>query len=287
MLLGGVAVLGYLAYRRGARGPARLAVVVLGASVLGVVAGSRIVGLLGPYLVRWWWVVVACLWLSALWSAWALVASTRAARPVLAVAGVAIVVLALLGMRDGFRSEVPLPRESEAVGALTPEVVAALDRDSTYLVNWVESRTLGAVGVGEYLALYDRGYDVRVVPGLSHQWGSRRTAEPESVDEQLFVVADENIALGWEPPPYATVIAHWDPLSQSERARAAQLDGELRALLDEDDQDDTIAIGSRVTQRKLKRRGADPASIDEFDELIGRGHAFTVFLAPPPEPPAD
>ena len=77
-------------------------------SALGIIAGSRIVGLLGPYLVRWWWVIVALVWLSILWSAWAFVAPTRAARPVLAGAAVAIVALALVGVRDGATGDVPL-----------------------------------------------------------------------------------------------------------------------------------------------------------------------------------
>ncbi len=121
-------------------------------SALGIIAGSRIVGLLGPYLVRWWWVIVALVWLSILWSAWAFVAPSRAARPVLAGAAVAIVALSLVGVRDGATGDVPLARESAAVSALTPDIEHALDPDRTYLLNWAETRTWSSVAVGVYLA---------------------------------------------------------------------------------------------------------------------------------------
>ena len=61
--------------------PAQLAAIALAVSALGIIADTRIVGLLGPYLVRWWWVIVALVWLSILWSAWAFVAPTPPARP--------------------------------------------------------------------------------------------------------------------------------------------------------------------------------------------------------------
>jgi hypothetical protein len=282
LLLGGVAALGFFAYRRGERGAARLAAIALAVSALGIVAGSRIVGLLGPYLVRWWWVIVALVWLSILWSAWAFVAPTRAARPVLAAAAVAIVALSLVGVRDGASGDVPLARESAAVAALAPDIERALDPDRTYLLNWAETRTWSSVAVGVYLALHDAGFDVKVPPTLEHAWGSGRTALDHEVDEKVIVVADENRALGWEPPAGAVEIAHHDPLTQAQRARATQLDAELRAFLEPDERAAIITVESRFTRAKLRALGADPDSVDELAELNGPGQAFTVYLAPAP-----
>ena len=71
---------------------------------------------------------------------------------------------------------------------------------SRYLLNWVETRTWSSVGVGVYLALHDKGFDVKVPPALEHAFGSGRTALDHEVDEKVTVVADEDLALGWEPP---------------------------------------------------------------------------------------
>ena len=206
----------------------------------GVIAGSRIVGLLGPYLVRWWWVIVALIWLSILWSAWTFVAPTRAARPAARRRSSRDRRALARRVRDGATGDVPLARESAAVAALTPDIEHALDPDRTYLLNWAETRTWSSVAVGVYLELHDAGFDVKVPPTFEHTWGSGRTALDHEVDEKVIVVADENHALGWEPPAGAVEIAHYDPLTQAQRARATQLDAELRAVLEPDERSAAI-----------------------------------------------
>ena len=76
------AALGVLAARRGAPSPARLALLIVALCGLGVVATSRITGVIGTYIVRWWWVLAAVVWLSIVWSVMCLLAppARRAAR---------------------------------------------------------------------------------------------------------------------------------------------------------------------------------------------------------------
>ena len=65
--------------RRGVSSSAgRLALLVVAACAFGVVATSRITGLIGTYLVRWWWVLAAVVWLSISWSVMCLLTERRA-----------------------------------------------------------------------------------------------------------------------------------------------------------------------------------------------------------------
>ena len=70
--------------------------------------------------------------------------------------------------------------------------------------------------------------------------------------------------------------------STAQRARATQLDAELRAFLEPDERADIIPVENRFTRAKLRALGADPDSVDELAELTGPGQAFTVYLAPAP-----
>ncbi len=64
LLIAATVAAGLVASRRGSPSAGRLALLVAAACVLGVVATSRITGLIGTYLVRWWWVLAAVVWLS-------------------------------------------------------------------------------------------------------------------------------------------------------------------------------------------------------------------------------
>ena len=103
VLLLTTAVLGAAAWRAGAASAGRLATLALLASGLGVASGARVTGAVGSYLVRWWWVIAAAVWLSVSWSIWSLVSRTRVRG---AVATVAVVGFARAGRTDGRTSRV-------------------------------------------------------------------------------------------------------------------------------------------------------------------------------------
>ena len=77
VLLLATAALGAAAWRIGAASAGRLATLALIASGLGVASGARVTGAVGSYLVRWWWVIAAVVWLSVSWSIWSLLSRSR------------------------------------------------------------------------------------------------------------------------------------------------------------------------------------------------------------------
>ena len=86
ILLAATGTLGAVAWRCGAPSAGRLAALAVVATGLGVVSGARVTGLVGSYLVRWWWVIAAFVWLSVTWSIWSLL--SRYASPTSARRGV-------------------------------------------------------------------------------------------------------------------------------------------------------------------------------------------------------
>ena len=74
--------------------------------------------------------------------------------------------------------------------------------------------------------------------------------------------------------------AHYEPLTQAQRARATQLDAELRAFLEPDERAAIVPVKDRFMRIKLRNLGADPEAIDELADLNRLGQAFTVYLTP-------
>jgi hypothetical protein len=271
---------GILAGRRGTPSAGRFAVLLIAAVVAGIGAGARINGIPGTYLMRWWWVIAAALWCSVAWSLWAIVSGLRAASTVRALAWAAVVVVAigsLLVAVDATSATVPAPALSAAVHAIAPPTAAALAKDRPYVVTWIDSRDLGAVGQGVYLALAERGYDVKVLDFFKHSFGSWRVAPLDGVDALVTVVLADDAAK-FDATPGTTKVASYDPLNAGERARADELEREMRAragpalrLADVD-----TAIG-RVA---LARDGVSTAVLDELAALRRRGIAYDVYVSP-------
>ena len=161
---------GAVAFRRGAIGASRLAVLVVALCALGVVATSRITGLVGTYLVRWWWVLAALLWLSIVWSATCAIGE-RGRHVLLGLAVVATAALSAVVTVRAVPAGVPDGDHSEVVGALAGELSSQLDRDAAYLVDWTDAELWGAVGIGVFVELERRGYDVSVLPPRASTFG--------------------------------------------------------------------------------------------------------------------
>jgi hypothetical protein len=285
LVLLATAMLGALAWRRGARDAGRLALLAIAGAGLGLVAVSRITGILGAYLVRWTWVLAALVWLSLLWSLWSLRARSSATN---ALAAVALVIVLGLVVSTGWSAvsvDVPGQQFSDAVAQLGPRVAGRLQQDRRYRVTAVDSENVPPpMGIALFQDLEDRGRQVRVEPRLSRALGAWRTAPQSQVAGVVIVVAGGDIDRGWTPPAGARRIAAYDPLSPRERARARRLEREIRARLGSTAPSQPLGLLNPISRQQLVEHGADRRTVDELAHLRQRGDSYTVFIAPAATP---
>jgi hypothetical protein len=269
------------AWRRGYGAVARLGLLMVACIAIGVVATARVTGLLGNYLVRWWWVIAALLCVSLAWSAYTLFSRSRATRVLAAVGFGLLAFLTAVASWNAAPAPVPLEHVSTALEHLTPTVTQHLARDQRYLVTFVDSRDLGAIGDGLYLDLTRRGFHVKVPRDYGPAFGSWRVADAGTVDATLIVVANDDVDKGWTPPPNATPIASYDPLSVSERARAQRLASTMLGSVRGAVSYDPAMVDSSFGRRKLLVAGADSVAISQLAGLRRAGSAYTVYLVRP------
>jgi hypothetical protein len=272
------AVLGVLAYRAGARSAARLSVIAVTAIAASFVATSRITGYPFDYLLTFWWVAGASIWMSILWSTWSLLGSRVVAltEPMskALVAATMIVAVALTVRSVG--AELPVAEYSPAVRSLVEDTAPQLDDDDTYLVEWRMSRAFGYVGIGVFVDLARQGYDVVVptVEGIKFEPREKR----DEADHRLVITTPED-DIDHPPPPGSVPIARYDPLDDDERAEANSLWFEIVRQVR------GVASGPNMVDSPLGRAelldaGADPELLRRFVELWDVGPAFTLYLAP-------
>jgi hypothetical protein len=283
LLLLTTAVLGSLAGRRGAKSAGRLALLAVAGAGIGVVAVSRITGFLGPYLVRWAWVLAAFVWLSIAWSLWSLLARrSYMIKTLVAVSLVAVLCLVASTGWSAVSVHAPEQQFSDVIARVGPRAASHLQRDQRYLLTFVDTENFGApVGSGVFLDLEERGQQVRVEPRLSRPFGSWRTARRLQVDALVIVVAGGDIERGWTPPPGARRVAKYDPLSPRERARSQHLEAQIRKRLGTAAPVHALAVLSPIGRQLLVANGADRRSVDELWHLHERGDAYSVYLSPP------
>ena len=212
-LLAVTAAAGVVARRHGAAGAGRLAVLVVALCALGVVATSRITGLIGTYLVRWWWVLAALVWLSIAWSVACLLPDRRARQGLLGVAVAAAVALSALLTVRAVPAGLPDADQSATIDGLASEMLTRLDRDTTYLVEWTDAEVWGAVGIGLFVELERLGFDVSVAPSRAPTFGAWRTARAEDVDATVLVVGSTDAGRGLGPPTGAVEMARFQAAS--------------------------------------------------------------------------
>jgi hypothetical protein len=280
LLLTATAALGWLAWRRGARDAGRLAVLAVAGAALGVVAVSRITGFLGPYLVRWSWVLAALVWLSLAWSLWRTLARASTTRALVVVSLVGVIALTASTGWAAATVHVPQPQFSDVIAHLGSHAAPHLDPDRRYLLKIVDTENLGAVPVGVFLDLDERGKQVRVESGFAKAFGSWRTTRESDVDGVVTVVAGGDIERGWTPPPGAKRVADYDPLTSRERSRAQRLERQVRGRLGTAAPRDALPVLSAIGRRQLVAEGADRRTVDELWRLHERGDAYSVYLSP-------
>src|SRR2546421_6287343 len=101
--------------------------------------------------------------------------------------------------------------------------------DRRYLVKWVNSDALGAVGVGTFLQLAERGFHVRVSPEFGRAFGSWRVARPDEGDGTIDIVSSDSSPAFETPAGAKGLAARDDPLTAADRRRAQAIEREIRA----------------------------------------------------------
>jgi hypothetical protein len=274
------AALGVLSLRTGAWSATRLSLIALTAVAASFVATSRITGLPYDYLLTWWWAVGAALWLSMLWSTWSIVRTRAPAlvEPTTWLVAAATVVVALALSVRTIGAELPVAREAAAVSALVEAAAPRLDPADTHLVEWRPTRGFGYVGVGVFVDLARRGFDVVVptVESIAFEPQEKR----DDADHRLVITTPED-DVDIPPPPGSVPIARHDPLDDDERVEFDALLSEIARQAD-DVPTDSSTFDSPYGRLLLLDAGVDPTLLDRFTELWDRGPSFTLYLAPGP-----
>jgi hypothetical protein len=272
--------LGGLAARRGHRSAAALAAVALSAVVLALVSTARVTGPLLTYVIAFWRPIAAITYLSVVWSALVLVARRTAWR---AATAVALAVLAGLSVRAIATAPAtpPIPTLSRAIGAVGPPTVAALRPDRRYLVEGQDNATLngGVAGLAWYLETHGRHALLAHEKLAALRFGSFRLADRDAVDGRVLLVAQSAVDTGWTRPERARLIARFDPLSRTERARARRLQARVRQAT-RTPSEALLPLGARVQRDIAVRAGARRGDVEELGRLQRRGEAYRVYVAP-------
>ena len=112
------------------------------------------------------------------------------------------------------------------------------------------------------------------------KWGWGRRAPILGGAGLLLVGGPSDVAQGFQPPPDATVIAQYEPLTATEQQRRDALQRQIRGSLGSAEEPDWTLADSAFGRRVLRDQGAPAGLVDELSELRARGSAYTVFLQP-------
>ena len=295
LLLWSAAAVATVALERLRRGTlVALHAVVAGSALLGTISITRIFGLTWYYLMLWMWAVGALMAVAIVWTAARAVAG-RTAAPMRAVrlAPVALAVVAALltanttaaDATDSVPSDVEV---SDALGAITPDTVAAIMRgdgpatgaDGRYHVTWRDVFNIGSAGFGLVSELERAGLEAglgrRFQVGITHH----RVIEEEDATARV-VLATGRYVEEFRARGDAVEVAFHDPRSPADIERYDQLRTESIAELRSLGLDDVVvavdeylfgaAIDPRAPER-LRRK---------LDEMLAIGGPTAVFLTEP------
>src|SRR5262249_28117331 len=129
-------------------------------------------------------------------------------------------------------------------------------------------------------ALDEHGFKVKVSSFYGQAYGRWRVARAGDIDGTVTLGASDDIARGFAPPAGAREVAHYDPLSPAQRARATELAQQIHARVgDANWMED--ASDSAYGQRQLLAHGANAADVAELHKLRAPGSAYTVWFNGP------
>lgn len=278
-LFAGSLVLALVVGPRG-RSAVRLAAVTGTALAVGAAATARISDQPYNYLLRWWWVIGALVWVSIGWALWS-AAGWRSGRALRWLA--ALVVVPALWSTTGStldaasQPNVPMADLQPAIGALAGPVTAATPPGSPVEVRGVGSHH-NIVGDGLLLQLIRSGRRVVVDPATAFKFGEDNVATtgPEAV---VFVVSNDSIERYRRRDDVREIVSY-DPLTPEERARFADISAQLRAQFEAAGRPDLVTMlgigDSLIDAHGLA--GVDQELLGQAEELRRKGMPVAAFV---------
>lgn len=278
-----------LAWRRGNATLLRLHLVAAVATVVGLVAVTRVFGPLWPYLAYWMWGTTTLALVAAVWSL--LPGGDGARRRTVAGGAVALVLAVAAFTADAPDTEMEGAELSADLAPLARDTVERLAADPlgcgddcTYLVTWSDPVTIGAAGYGLLLELERQGFDVRAEGWEATAVRAHRTAGRDEVDAEIHLSAGDPDVAEWEARDDAELVAVVDPHSPDERAEYLRI---RRDLVEQIEADGDPALAEEVARsmdvRTDPRMSADARALAYFAGDYERRTA--VFLADPEADP--
>ncbi len=196
---------------------------------MGIISTSRIFGDFFEYLIRWWWIIVA----------WVFIACVLALAQMLrerSIAVSALVVGLLMGglaTASAFGEQNPGARNSRLVGGVVPQVATSLDHGDHYLIRWYDPASLGGVPFGTLLELEKQGFHVGVNADNSAGALPHRVLPESSANATLWVVLGEPNIERFRAQPEALELGYFDQRSPADIAKSDALRQRLNARLNE------------------------------------------------------
>ena len=229
LLLAGMIGLGVAAWRRGSSSAGGLAFIAGLLVIASVVTTARVSGPVWTYVIRWWWVAVALVWISIIWSGIELIRRADAVRWLGRIALAAAAVVAIALSWSAVPVGLPDPQLSVTSGRLGAAAAAALDPERSYTIHFADVRNWGGVSNGVFLALVERGFHIAASAEQVPPFERWRTRPPSPGWTDLYIVGEDDLADRFRPPAPFHVVARVDPLTTRQRARADELLGVLLA----------------------------------------------------------
>jgi len=294
LLVAATLVLGVVAWRLGKPSAGRFAVLTSVAALVGIDAIANITDTVADYLVRWAWVLAASLWMSILWSLWAVLVHVwhpaERRRPLVAggvTLGAAVLLVTLLP--GAWHSHVPEVQASDAVKSLAAQSRPALDPHTHYLVRWTDGPLTGGVGSGVAAMLTVKGLHVGIDPVAGPGMGKFRVLPAKDADALVVVYDLGNAGPGWKPLPGARRIAHYEPITPAQLRELHQLDATISAdvskrtgLTPAELATPAGALRLQANRAVLEKQGFDKARFTRLAALRALGSPYAVYVLPLP-----
>jgi len=281
----------WLAIRRRTFAAMRFQLVVLATAIGGLIATARVIGPLFDWVVRWWWVIASLWWLSIAWVLWSAIWSflelrsvQRIATGVLAVAATVVTLTATGPIIDAASStQPPSPSTGIVLNGFLTQTLDAL-RGSGPLLVVTTGSVRGDYGDALRLQLEREGIQVVAEANMISHLGPERSESRRTPTGTLWIVSADEIAQ-FKADPEMTYLGGWDPLTPEQRAQffvdESLLQDQLIAA-DRIDLAEALTNGTGgVDTEAMGLDGVDPLLVQRVEALRRKGDPVAVFLGPP------